>query len=303
MRGVAALPRWGEEVVGAGHEVRSAGQGFNLAAALARLGGAVALVSCVGDDDAGRAILADLDRHGVDRGGVEVVPEPTGLTVAAVRPDGERAFLTSFASQRRLDGALLARQAARIAAADVVCLVGQFCLPGLSPDAAAGLLRAARLRGAMTVLDTGWDPAGWPPASVAAVRALLPAVDLFLPNADEATALTGEADPATAAAVLRDDGAAAVVVKLGASGSLALAADGLVRRPARPVAALDAVGAGDTFDAGFLRARILGSPLPDALAIGNAAAGLYVSRTEHRWRGWDDVLAEAGLVGPADPGR
>jgi sugar/nucleoside kinase (ribokinase family) len=251
-------------------------------------------VSVVGDDAFGRQILADLDRLGVEWAGVEVVAGPTGLTVAAVRPDGERAFLSSFGSQARLDPDLLQRQAGRIEAAGVVCLVGQFCLPTLSTTAAATLLGRVRARGATTLLDTGWDPAGWPPASVDAVRDLLPTVDLFLPNADEARALSGEPDPAAAATKFRADGAGVVAVKLGADGSLAVAADGEHRAAALPVAALDAVGAGDTFDAGFLRALMLGHDVPQALALGNSAAGLYVSRAGDRWPTWDELVGAAG---------
>ncbi|HEU5431914.1 MAG TPA: PfkB family carbohydrate kinase, partial [Thermomicrobiales bacterium] len=237
VRGVAALPAWGQEVAGTSHVAASAGQGGNLARTLGRFGVPVAVVANVGDDQFGRQIRGDLAASGVDVDALEIANGATGVTVAIVRPDGERAFVSDFACLREFDEFLVERHWDKIAAGDVVCLVGQFSLPRLTMEAAGRVLARARAAGAITLLDTGWDPAGWPPATVRGLRALLADVDLFLPNADEATALTGRGDPAAAAAALHDDGPAIVVVKQGAAGSLLRAGDETIALPALPVEA------------------------------------------------------------------
>ncbi|HEU0116951.1 MAG TPA: PfkB family carbohydrate kinase, partial [Thermomicrobiales bacterium] len=155
------------------------------------------------------------------------------------------------------------------------------------------VLAGARDAAKITVLDTGWDPDGWPPATIRGIRALLADVDLFLPNADEAAALTGFADPAAAAVALRADGPPIVVVKGGAAGSLLRVGEESVALPALPVEARDAVGAGDTFDAGFLYGLLEGSMPEAAQAFGSAAAAIYVSRLADRFPTTDEARQAA----------
>ncbi|HET7095070.1 MAG TPA: carbohydrate kinase family protein [Thermomicrobiales bacterium] len=297
IRGVAALPVWGQEVAGTSHVAASAGQGGYLAMALGRLGVPTSVVANVGDDLFGRQILDDLAAGGVDAGAVETAPGTTGITVGIVRPDGERAFVSDFACLRDFDEALIERHWDRIAAADVVCLVAQFCLPRLTPDAVGRVLARARAAGMITMLDTGWDPAGWPPETARAIRKLLAHVDIFLPNADEATALTDLADPQAAAAALQADGPAIVVVKQGAAGSLVLVGDEMAALPALPADVRDAVGAGDTFDASFLYGLLQGWAPAACLALGNAAAAIYVSRLADRFPTADETRRAAAAYG------
>ena len=298
VRGVPDLPRWGQEVAGTSHVAASAGQAGYLALALARLGTAVGVVANVGDDAFGRQIVDDLRRAGVDTRAVETAAGATGISVGIVRADGERAFVSDFASLGDFDLALVERHWDVVAAADVVALVGQCCLPRITPAVARHILGRARAAGKTTVLDTGWDPAGWPPETVAGVRALLAEVRVFLPNRDEAAALTGTDDPAAAARLLLADGPEIVVVKSGADGSLAVTRETEVALPALPVEVRDAVGAGDTFDGGFLHGLARGWPLERSLAFGNAAAAIYVSRLSDRFPAAGEVEAAVARLLP-----
>ncbi|MCC6314312.1 MAG: carbohydrate kinase family protein [Thermomicrobiales bacterium] len=293
VRGVPELPAWGQEVAGTSHVAASSGQAGYLAMALGRFGVPVSVVANVGDDAFGRQILGDLERHEVDIGAVETDPGATGITVGIVRPDGERAFVSDFACLHAFDEALVLRHWDRIAAADVVCLVGQFCLSAITPEVATRLLARARAEGKLTVLDTGWDPAGWPPDTIRGVRRLLGEVDLFLPNLDEARALTGRETPDAAAEVLAADGPEIVVVKSGAAGSFVRVDGATHALPALPTEVRDAVGAGDTFDAGFVYGLLQGWPLAACLAFGNAAAAIYVSRLTDRFPSATETAAAA----------
>jgi sugar/nucleoside kinase (ribokinase family) len=276
--GLTALPRWAEEAEGDDNLQAPGGQGYNLAVALASLEVTVSLVGVVGPDAAG-----DRARHGVLTDTVAFKPtRPTAVTVALVRTDGERAFASDFGCQRDRGLADILEATDALTAADVA-LVGLFTLPGLSiPDARRFLLRAQQA-GAMTVLDTGWDPLNWPPERRREARDLLSAVDVFIPNQDETRALTGCDDPVVAAGLLRADGAKTVVVKCGSSGSIAVAAEGTLRVPALDVIVRDAVGAGDSFDAGFIAGRLAGHDLQGCMALASSAAGLRISGDAASW--------------------
>ena len=101
----------------------------------------------------------------------------------------------------------------------------------------------------------------------------------MLANADEASVLTGCAEPSDAARALAET-FPVVVVKLGADGALVAARESssVVRRPAPPVAVVDSTGAGDAFAAGFLPRWRSGSDLAAALDAGNALGATVVTR-------------------------
>jgi len=299
IRGVPDLPRWGQEVAGTSHVAASSGQAGYLAMALAQFGVPVSVVANVGADGFGSQILEDLRRYGVGLDGIETTEGQTGITVGIVRRDGERAFVSDFSSLRAFDESLVLRHWDLVAAADVVCLVGQFCLSQVTPEVALRLLRRARVEGKTTVLDTGWDPAGWPPTTVAGIRTQLGEGDIFLPNLDEARAITGTEQADMAAADLRQQGPTLVVIKCGAEGSYLSHASGAHALPALPARIYDAVGAGDMFDAGFLYGLWRGWTLQASQVFGSAAATLYIGRLTDRFPTVADVVTAAKPYGIA----
>jgi ribokinase len=112
---------------------------------------------------------------------------------------------------------------------------------------------------------------------------LLACVDYLVPNEIEAAALTGlqvvtPADAIAAGRRLRESGAGTVLVTLGASGVVTVSADGDRHDPAPRVQAVDTTAAGDTFLGGFCAALIGGRKLPGAVAYGQAAAAVCVTR-------------------------
>jgi sugar/nucleoside kinase (ribokinase family) len=284
LRGVQTLPAWGTEVTAKDRVVASAGQAGYLAMALAALGSAVSVVSAVGGDDDGESIRADLAAAGVDISAVAVVPgSATALSVAIVRPDGERSFVSHFGSPGAFTAADIERHWASVEQSRAACLVGLFNLPGLDAESVQAMLARLRRAGTTTVLDPGWDPAGWPPETLRAVHRWLPETDLLLVNRDEAAAMTGTAGVEAAAAALVAAGSGTVVVKCGPDGSYAARLGEQVHVGARRVTEVDAVGAGDTFNAGFLSAVFDGAGLNEALGHGNAAASVYISRPVNRF--------------------
>lgn len=297
LRGVPALPAWGQEVVGTDRIEVVAGQAGYMAFAAARLDLDAGIIGTVGDDAAGERMRAELRAASVDVGAVETIPGGASpITIAAVRPDGERAFLSDFGCLDRFDASLMARHWEQARTAAAVALVGVFNLPGLDLADTAGLLAEARRAGALTVLDTGWDPGGWGPSAVKGVRAVLAETDVFLPNLDEAAALTGENGVAAVLRALARLCPGTVIVKCGADGSWALHEGRPLHVAAVPTAADNAVGAGDVYDAGFLAGYLPRRDLAAGMVLGTGAASQYVSRRDDRFPARDEAAAAAAKV-------
>jgi len=299
IRNVPKLPAWGQEVMGASRDQFSSGQAGYLAFALRRLGVATSLIGNVGDDLYGHQILSDLRTRGVNIDGVSVMPgAKTGISVAIVRSDGERAFVTDLGCLADFSPTLIEPHWDRVESAAIVCLVGLFCIPGLSFTAAAGLLGRARQAGKITMLDTGWDPGNWASETQAGMRTLLSQVSLFMPNQDEAQAISGQETLDGMAVALQALGPETVVIKCGENGSYARRGAATCHVPPRAVHVHDAVGAGDVFDAGFLFGLQRGWSLEACLAFGNTTASLYISRRQDRFPGLVEV-AQTGREYPA----
>lgn len=222
-----------------------------VAAGAARLGLPTSLVAAVGDDLFGRFMLDAMAERGVDTGGCVIRADvATGLTVALTRGD-DRAILTApgaIATLRAedVDGVRLRR-------ATHLHVGSYFLLEGLRPGLGE-LVRTARAAGATVSLDPQGDPAGgWD----GGMRDLLPSIDVLFVNETEAAAIDGAR-------------AGLVVVKRGARGASAGGVD--VAPPA--VDGVDATGAGDSFDAGFLAAWLAGEPVEQALRLGCACGAL-----------------------------
>lgn len=237
------------------------GAGANTAAWLAAQGVDVTLVARVGDDVAGRAVVADLADAGV-RAAVTVDPDAPTATVVVLVADGERTMLSDRAAAARLAPADLPP----FGDADHLHLSG-YVLGGGSAAAGLAALATARAAGASTSLD---------PQFTGELPDLGVRVDLLLPNTAELTALTGSPEPASAAGLL--DVAGAVVVTAGRAGASWVDRSGVRTVRAPSVDVVDATGAGDAFDAGLLAAWLAGAAPEEALRAGCAAGAAAVSR-------------------------
>jgi sugar/nucleoside kinase (ribokinase family) len=261
------------------------GSGGICAAGAARLGLRVAMVGVLGDDIFGRFMRESLGSRGVDMSAVRTDPRiPTGLSIHLIRDD-DRAIITNPGTIPELRSEDI--DADLLASARHVHVSSYFLQSGLwkgLPD----LLRTARDAGATVSLDSNWDPAETWDQGLSDVYGHL---DVLLPNDMEVVELARahaaakghaaavEGSAADAARMLTQVGPA-VVVKLGAEGTLAAFPDGqLLRVPAVPdVTPVDTVGAGDSFDAGYLAATLWGWDTRQALALGAACGALSTRR-------------------------
>lgn len=260
-----------------------AGDTFNAAWYLRRrLPGAatVEYLSAVGRDAISDAMLRFMADAGIGTGHVARIESATvGLYLISVQ-DGERSFSywrgQSAARQMASDPE---RLGAGLAGASLVVFSG-ITLAILTPAARATLLaalRQARAGGAILAFDPNMRARLWPdPATMrAAVSEAAGLADIVLPSFDEEQATFGDKDPEATIARYRGLGAGVVVVKNG-SGPM-LGWDGAFHRHQPPaITPVDTTAAGDSFNAGFLAARLAGAPLAEAMAEGAALAGQVI---------------------------
>ena len=232
----------------------------------ARLGLKVGFIGICGDDLFGRFMLDEMTRRSVDVTAVIVDPAvPTGMSVI-LSTQSDRAILTHVGSMDRLCAEQVTDELlARTRHLHVASYFLQTALqPGL-PD----LFRRAHALGLTVSLDPNWDPSGkW-----SGFDELLPLVDVFLPNENEALALTGEATVEPALARLAEK-CPWVAVKLGPRGAIARHKMETTSAPVLKVEVIDTTGAGDSFDGGFLYGFLHGWSLERALKFGVACGSL-----------------------------
>ncbi len=232
----------------------------------ARLGLKVAFIGVVGDDGYGRFMLDAMQKRGIDTSHCIVDPAlQTGFTLILAKPDGDRAILTYSGTI----AALKPQQVNRglIGQARHLHVGSYFLLDGLR-DGLPDLFATAHDHHGTTSLDTNWDPKEqWQAASI------LPHCDVLLPNAAEACRLAGCATLEDSLTCLADL-VPTLAVKLGAEGGLVKQGDEVIRKRPFPVDIVDTVGAGDSFNAGFLYGFIKQWSLAESLQLALACGSL-----------------------------
>jgi sugar/nucleoside kinase (ribokinase family) len=243
-----------------------------LAHNLAALGSRVGFQTRIGDDELGGTALERLQESGVDVSQVRRVPGPvkTGLTVILQRAAWRNmvTYSGTIAETKWEDLNL-----GYLADSRHFHVSSYYLQDGLRPRVAE-LFRRMKEAGLTTSLDTNDDPADtWEGGLQDALRY----VDVFLPNEREAPKAAGVQDLETAVKKLAAI-VPVVVVKLGREGAMAQRGSERITSPAFSVDAVDAVGAGDSFDAGFLHEYVRGADLGACLAAGNLAGAFSTTR-------------------------
>jgi ribokinase len=257
-----------EQIVG-DYAVELGGSANIFATQLAKLGERIGVVGYIGCDRFGEFALQELRELGVDTTFVKRDSSlKTVLGIALTEP-GDRAILTYLGSIDATQPADL--QETLLDSCRHWHLASYYLLRRLRP-AWPDWLQQCRKAKITVSLDTNWDPDNrWDGA-----KELLPYVDVFLPNEAEAHALTGEADVWKAARLLAAKGPL-VVVKCGKKGAIAVHGDKTWEIKASecqdsPLSVVDTTGAGDNFDAGFLRGWLLGHSIDASLRLGHRCA-------------------------------
>jgi sugar/nucleoside kinase (ribokinase family) len=248
-----------------GYTVEMGGSACIFACQAAKLGLRVAVLGRVGDDAFGQVAVRGLVESGVDTRHIKVEPGlKTGLGLALCRAAGDRAILTYAGSINAVYPADLTDDLLRRARHLHYC---SYYLQTNLLSAVPAIFHRARSLGLTISLDTNWDPDGRWEGGLAEALALC---DLFLPNDQEALAITTAAGLDDALDRLAAN-VPVVAVKRGELGALIAAGASRLVASVEPVAAIaDTVGAGDSFDAGFVATWLVGHPLEVCAAVANA---------------------------------
>lgn len=233
----------------------------------ARLGLKVAFIGKVGRDVFGRFMIQSLAERGIDtRGVIEDSNIQTGLSVILNR-GSDRAILTYPGSIPLLRFSHI--PADLVAAGRHLHLASYFLQTALRPDAAA-LFDLAHASGLTTSLDTNYDPAEtWD----GGLGELLKRTDIFLPNEAECLAIA-RTDQLEGAIETFAHQVKILVVKLGKRGAVLRQNDWVCQVPSLSVQVVDTVGAGDSFDAGFIYGFLTGWDPERALRLGSICGSL-----------------------------
>ena len=279
---VNRFPAWDEEHIVNSARVELAGTAGYLILACRGLGIDAVAVSTVGDDLFGHFLRDQLERLGVSHQGIEIVAgEETPLSLIFVGEGGRRSILSTLGAHKYMDLDVVRRHDARIQPCQEVFLCGNYLLPRLAPADVLSYAQEVRRRGQIVAFDPSWDPAGWGEQTRSDTYSLLRDVDVYLPNEEELTHLTGHADWREA---LREVVSlpGEVVLKRGPAGAVYADASGWVEVPAFSVKVVNTVGAGDVFDVGYLWGRRMGWTPRQRVQFACALAAIVVSQPGER---------------------
>jgi len=257
------------ELLASGCTLTLGGSSSILAHNLALLGTSVTFSARVGDDHFADMCLRELVQAGVNVDRVVRASSGSGTGVTVILPLAQtRRILTFPGAMSELS--LEDLDLDFLASASHFHLSSLFLHRKLFPDI-PWLFEQMKLRGLTTSLDTNDDPEDrWE----GVVERILPHVDILF-GTEEDLRKIARVDQAEAFLAPR---VPVLVVKRGARGASAFSAGGRYDSPALRLDAVDAVGAGDTFDAGFLHQWLQRSPLELCLAFANVSGGLSVTR-------------------------
>lgn len=265
---IGGFPEVGKEIFAKEMTLTLGSSTAIFAANAASLGAKVSFLGMVGNDDFGAFVRTSLEKRGVDTSNlIEVSTAATGLT-AILNYDQDRANVT-YPGAMSLMGVKDIRPEV-IAQAKHVHISSIFLQETLHKDIYE-IVKLVKDNGATLSMDMQFDPEEkWD----FDYKKILPLVDIFMPNIQELTAVTGKKTLEEAVAEVRPY-INVLVVKMGSKGSTVVTKEGEKILPAMLNSnVVDAIGAGDSFNSGFITAFVQGKDLEYCQYLGNLTGAI-----------------------------
>lgn len=269
LNNIDGYPEVGKEKMAGNMTLTLGSSSAIFASNLSSLGASVSFLGKIGNDMFGELVKNSLSRKGVDIS--YMIHEPglaTGVTVV-LNYDEDRANVTYGGAMEALTISDVSDEALK--SARHMHFSSLFLQSGIKRDM-VGLFKRAKEFGLATSLDTQWDPEEkWE----FDYKGLLPFVDLFMPNATELILLTKSGSIGEAIEKIRPY-SNHIVIKNGNKGSILVKKDGIERNSPNflNTNVVDAIGAGDSFNAGFIFKFIQGASLEECQRFGNLTGAL-----------------------------
>jgi ribokinase len=262
---VPRLPERGETLLGDNVSHAPGGKGLNQAVTAARTGVSTRFHAPIGRDAQAEEIRSAISAEASLQFDPAPLDQPSDFSLLMVMPDGENSIVSAGSCAMSFPASAAADFATAAEVGDVLVVQGN-----LTQEATLAALQAASDRGATTLLNPA--PLWWE------VKPLLPFSTIVVANRGEAEAITGTADPAKAAALLRQQGVSIAVITLGAEGCLVQQGAAVAHHSATPVDVKDTTGCGDTFCGVLAAALAMGRMIDDAIDFAQAAAAITATR-------------------------
>ncbi|MDF2613340.1 MAG: rbsK [Clostridia bacterium] len=265
------VPKVGETFLGADFKQAAGGKGANQADAIAKLGGKVAMIGRVGNDQFGHTLMKSLECDGVEVSCIQITEgTSTGIATIIVNGDGDNSIIVVPGANFKLTPEDVDDAEVVIKNSDI--MIAQLEVP---IDTIKYAFKKAKEYGKYTILN--------PAPARELDEDLLKMTDLLVPNETELEILTGRTlvtkeDMLAASKELMQKGVKEMMVTLGSNGCLHIDKTSSTHYPAHLVEAVDTTAAGDSFIGAIATAFSEGKSIEEAINFASKVSALTVTR-------------------------
>ena len=251
-----------------GYNLEMGGSACIFACQCAKLGLSTTGAGSIGEDSMGDFMLECLDKDGVDTSHIRKTNDRTGLTLCLTKTGGDRSILTYMGAMDTVEKLWIEEL---LPNTRHLHICSYYLLKSLQAEYPKILPKAKEL-GVTVSLDTNWDPEeNWD----GGIKNILPYIDIFLPNENELMNITGQ-DNVQDALRYVGEMVPIIAVKCGDKGAYAYCKGTIYQGEALKVDVVDTVGAGDSFNGGFIYGFLSKLSMEDCLRAGTICGSLSV---------------------------
>ena len=265
------IPEFGQkEKLVRAYELEMGGSACIFATQCAKLGLKTTGPGTVGNDSFGKFMTDALKNAGVDTSYIRQNPDKTALTICLTKTGGDRSILTYMGAMDTVNPGWIEELLPKTRHLHVC---SYYLLKDLQ-ESYPGLLKKAKESGVTVSLDTNWDPdENWD----GGIKDILPYVDVFLPNENELMYITGK-NNVSEALEYAGEIVPVIAVKCGENGAFAYCRGETYKCDAMKIPVADTVGAGDSFNGGFIYGYLSKLPFDECLKIATTCGSLNATQ-------------------------
>ena len=252
--------------------IQLGGSSAIFACTCSRLGLKTKFIGRLGFDFISEFLIKEMQKLGVETRIKKA--EEAGVTISLNFEDGKRAMMTFRGSN-----SLLSKKDFELEEIEGKVLhVGGFNLLDSLREDVHEIFAYAEKKGIKTSLDPNWDPKGWSKQRMKDLLKVLKITDFFFPDYEEGKAITKVENPKKIVDLLLKLGPKIVALKCGKNGCFVGSGKEIIQAKGFKVKAIQTTGAGDAFNAAFIKAFLSGLSLRECAKFANAAGALYTTR-------------------------